>query len=75
LPGTDESERHGGRSLLGLRPTRSYTTLWDVTETESPATPPRERAPAIEGTSVDGKPISFADYRGQAVLINVWSSW
>ena len=44
-------------------------------ETESTATPPREQAPAIEGTSVDGKPISLADYRGQAVLINVWSSW
>ena len=27
----DEFERHGGRTLDRLRPTRSYTTLWDVT--------------------------------------------
>ena len=42
-----------------------------------PATtsPAREQAPAIEGMSVEGEPISLADYRGQAVLINVWSSW
>jgi len=44
-------------------------------ETESAATPAREQAPAIEGTSVEGEPISLADYRGQAVLVNVWSSW
>src|SRR4051794_13892623 len=31
LPGTDESERHGGRINHRLRPTPSYTTLWDVT--------------------------------------------
>lgn len=45
------------------------------TETETTATPAREQAPTIAGTSVDGEPISLADYRGQAVLINVWSSW
>jgi hypothetical protein len=39
------------------------------------ATPAREKAPVIEGISVDGEPISLADYRGRAVLINVWSSW
>lgn len=38
-------------------------------------TPGREQVPTIEGTSIVGKPISLADYRGQAVLINVWSSW
>jgi hypothetical protein len=37
--------------------------------------PARERAPAIAGASLDGDPISLADLRGQAVLINVWSSW
>src|SRR5205814_2262100 len=31
LAGTDESERRGGRTSTRLRPTRSYTTLWDVT--------------------------------------------
>jgi len=34
LPGTDESERRGGRTLIRLRPVRSYTTLWDVTRAE-----------------------------------------
>ncbi len=31
--GPDESERHGGRTTR-LRPTRSYTTLRDVTQIE-----------------------------------------
>ena len=31
---TDESERRGGRTNLRLRPTRSYTTLRDVTRTK-----------------------------------------
>jgi cytochrome oxidase Cu insertion factor (SCO1/SenC/PrrC family) len=42
---------------------------------ESATTPARKQAPAIEGTSVEGEPTSLADYRGQAVLVNVWSSW
>jgi peroxiredoxin len=32
-------------------------------------------APAIEGTTVDGEPLALTDYRGKAVLVNVWSSW
>ena len=44
-------------------------------ETTSTTTLVREPAPMIEGTSVDGQPISLADYRGHAVLVNVWSSW
>jgi hypothetical protein len=34
LAGTDESERRGGRTTVRLRPTRSYTTLWDVTRSD-----------------------------------------
>lgn len=46
------------------------------TETGATQTAPgREQAPTIEGTSIAGEPIALADYRGQAVLINVWSSW
>ena len=48
------------------------------TPTETGATqtaPGREQVPTIEGTSIVGEPISLVDYRGQAVLINVWSSW
>jgi len=44
-------------------------------ENDSPQDPSRERAPAIEGASLDGDPISLTDYRGRPVLINVWSSW
>jgi len=44
-------------------------------EAETTTASSREQAPAIEGTSLEGKPLSLTDYRGQAVLINVWSSW
>jgi hypothetical protein len=54
---------------------------------EAPTTPPAETttppaeasnrppAPVVEGESLDGKRISLADYRGRAVVVNVWSSW
>ncbi|MEX0851595.1 MAG: hypothetical protein WD015_08810 [Gaiellaceae bacterium] len=35
----------------------------------------RPPAPAVEGTSLDGEPLSLADYRGRPVFVNVWSSW
>jgi hypothetical protein len=44
----------------------------------APATPEdagRQRAPAIMGISLDGEPISLEDFRGEPVLVNVWSSW
>lgn len=48
----------------------------------SPTTPPEAApsdgarvAPAIEGTTLDGKRLSLADFRGRPVLVNVWSSW
>ena len=60
----------GGSSESAATPTPAPA------ETEVSATAPaREHAPAIEGTSLEGGPISLADYRGRAVLINVWSSW
>jgi len=47
-----------------------------ATETApSPDASGRPLAPAIEGTSLDGEPISLADYRGRPVFVNVWSSW
>jgi thiol-disulfide isomerase/thioredoxin len=32
-------------------------------------------APAIAVTTLDGKPVSLADYRGKAVLVNFWATW
>ncbi|CAA9306469.1 MAG: Thiol:disulfide oxidoreductase related to ResA [uncultured Friedmanniella sp.] len=39
--------------------------------------PPAERTvlPTVSGTSLDGRPLSTADYRGQVVVVNVWGSW
>ena len=39
--------------------------------------PPAERTvlPTVSGTSLDGQPLSTADYRGQVVVVNVWGSW
>jgi cytochrome oxidase Cu insertion factor (SCO1/SenC/PrrC family) len=39
---------------------------------ESPGRPP---APEIAGTTLDGEELSLADFRGRAVLVNVWSAW
>ena len=32
-------------------------------------------APAIEGTDLDGKPVSLADLKGNVVLVVFWASW
>lgn len=39
--------------------------------------PPDERKPAPElaGTTLDGDPLSTADFAGQVVVLNVWGSW
>ncbi len=34
------------------------------------------KAPAqVSGTTIDGKRVSLADYRGKVVVVNVWGSW
>lgn len=46
---------------------------------EPEAAPPAQAAPgggdAITGTDLDGEPVSFAEFRGRPLLVNVWSSW
>jgi peroxiredoxin len=32
-------------------------------------------APAIQGTDLDGRPVSLADLKGNAVLVVFWASW
>jgi thiol-disulfide isomerase/thioredoxin len=35
----------------------------------------RQLAPALSGTTLDGKPAALADHRGDVVVLNVWASW
>ena len=35
----------------------------------------RETPGEVAGETIDGEPISLADYAGQVVVINVWGSW
>jgi peroxiredoxin len=35
----------------------------------------RPAAPDFSGTSLTGKPINFASYRGKVVVLNIWGSW
>ena len=35
----------------------------------------RVAAPALEGTTLDGKPFALTDLSGKTVVINVWGSW
>lgn len=35
----------------------------------------REAAPSIAGETLDGEPLSLADYDDQVVVLNVWGSW
>jgi cytochrome oxidase Cu insertion factor (SCO1/SenC/PrrC family) len=51
------------------------STTGATESTPAPDASGRRPAPAIEGVSLDGEPISLADYRGRPVFVNVWSSW
>ena len=35
----------------------------------------RADAPDLSGTTIDGKKLDVADYKGKVVVINVWGSW
>lgn len=35
----------------------------------------RKAAPALSGTTLEGKPLALADFRGKVVVLNFWGSW
>lgn len=35
----------------------------------------RTETSPVAGTTLDGEPVSLADFRGRPVFVNVWSSW
>jgi thiol-disulfide isomerase/thioredoxin len=35
----------------------------------------RQPVPPIQGTTVDGRPLKLADYRGKVIVVNFWASW
>ncbi|MFD3654798.1 TlpA family protein disulfide reductase [Streptomyces sp. 24-1644] len=35
----------------------------------------RVAAPKLDGTTLDGKSLDVADYKGKVVVLNVWGSW
>jgi thiol-disulfide isomerase/thioredoxin len=35
----------------------------------------RKPAPAVQGTTLDGKPLKLADFSGKITVINFWASW
>jgi peroxiredoxin len=35
----------------------------------------RRAAPAVSGTTLEGKPLDLSAYRGQVVVLNFWASW
>ena len=39
------------------------------------STAPREAAPAITGTTLEGRDLSLEQFHGQPVMVNAWASW
>ncbi|MFF3410265.1 TlpA family protein disulfide reductase [Streptomyces sp. NPDC002742] len=35
----------------------------------------RDTAPDLSGTTIDGKQLDVADYKGKVVVLNIWGSW
>jgi thiol-disulfide isomerase/thioredoxin len=35
----------------------------------------RKPAPAVQGTTLDGKSLSLADFKGKVTVVNFWASW
>lgn len=68
--GTDPSG--GGSDSSGGSGTRFVEGTGEITRVPAGK---RRAAPAILGKTLQGKPLSLADYRGKVVVLNVWGSW
>lgn len=60
-------ERVGNVAEQGYVSGDGTTTILGVDE--------RKPAPALTGTTLNGKPFSLSDAQGQVVVLNVWASW
>jgi hypothetical protein len=40
-----------------------------------PTSSPAAKGVELEGKTLDGTPLSLADFRGTPVFVNVWASW
>ncbi|MGW0227826.1 TlpA disulfide reductase family protein [Actinopolymorpha singaporensis] len=66
----------GGEGGDGSRSTNATTRFVSGSGTVTTMPPDeRRRAPAVAGTTLDGKRVALADYRGKVVVLNVWGSW
>lgn len=67
----------------GAAATEPAPTPAEPADTTQSAEPPegepknsdREQAPELEGTTLDGKEVSLADFRGKPVFIKFFASW
>src|SRR4051794_36501020 len=70
--------------ILGL----GFVLFWCLLLVFFPPKGPRTAPPDLEGTALDlpadsdwtlhdldGRPVSFAQYRGKTVLLNIWATW
>lgn len=63
--GADEGTRSAGQEgYVGVRGNLTQIAPAD-----------RVELPTVSGTSLDGEPLSTADFPGRVVVVNVWGSW
>jgi thiol-disulfide isomerase/thioredoxin len=60
--------------LLAISPARAGDTDKIKLGEFIPVTPPQP-APEVAFTDADGKPASFADFKGKPAVVNLWATW
>lgn len=59
-----------------LTPAQPSSSAQDDTEVEDPGAKLRgKQAPGFTLSTLDGKKVSLADYKGRPVLLNFWATW